>query len=193
MRKQWGVAPDAIVAGFVGRFTPQKDPVRFSEALSMARDRVPNLVGVMMGDGELRAAIETAGDAEALRMPGWVDARVALSGLDMLVMTSRYEAMPYSLLEALSAGLPILSTEVGGVDETVIDGENGRRFANTASSAEIANVLVAAASDRQQLTRWGAVSRERASRYTIENMTNQTEAIYRRAIERRAAKILLTN
>ncbi|MBL4538039.1 MAG: glycosyltransferase [Oceanicaulis sp.] len=185
LHKAWNVAPDAVVAGFVGRFSPQKDPVRFAEAVSLARRRVPRLVGVMMGDGELREAVEAVGDRGGLRLIGWTDARPALPGLDLLVMTSRYEAMPYTLLEALAAGLPILATEVGGVEETVCDGENGRQLLESARSAEIAEALVELASDPALLARWGKASRARARHYTLAQMVIGTEAVYLRAIERR--------
>lgn len=183
LRARWNIPPDAIVAGFVGRFSPQKDPLRFAEAVALARRRVPALVGVMMGDGELRSAVEAANRDGTLRFSGWIDARSALPGLDMLVMTSRYEAMPYTLLEALCAGLPILSTDVGGVEETVIDGENGCRFATAAPPVDIAHALARAASDPDRLARWSDASRVRARNHTIAHMVAGTEAVYRRAIQ----------
>lgn len=183
VRQRLGIPLTARVAGFVGRFSRQKDPLRFVSAINRARLQTPDLIGLMVGDGELKPDAESAAEPGAIMFTGWANARQILPAMDVLVMTSRYEAMPYTLLEALSAGLPILSTDVGGAEETVADGENGRLMANDATGMAIGLALADAMSDRARLARWSEASRARALRHTIAHMVAETETVYCRAIQ----------
>ena len=112
-RAELGLAPDDIAVGFVGRLCEQKDPERFARAIRIARAADPRIRGVVLGDGELAEGVRRAGGDGVALFKGR-DARLFLPAFDLFAMTSRYEGMPYVLLEALQAGLPIVSTEVGG-------------------------------------------------------------------------------
>ncbi|WP_439633944.1 glycosyltransferase [Glycocaulis sp.] len=181
VRQRLGIPQSAWVAGFVGRFSPQKDPLRFVRAVNLARRHLPQLIGLMVGDGELKAAAEAAAEQDAIVFTGWTNARKLMPAMDVLVMTSRYEAMPYTLLEALSASLPLISTEVGGVLETIRDGENGRILSHDVGAEAIADALADAFHYPQRLTQWSHASRERAKSYTIQEMVSHTVGVYLQA------------
>jgi glycosyltransferase involved in cell wall biosynthesis len=108
---------------FVGRLTEAKDlPTAFA-----AVERVPGSRLVVVGDGPDRAALERlAGDRVEFRgaLPRDEALRV-VAGATAALLSSAWENLPHSAVEALSVGVPIVATAVGGVPEVVHDGENG--------------------------------------------------------------------
>lgn len=174
-----GLKRGDIAVGFVGRLCAQKDPVRFAEAIRLAHARNPRLRGIVLGDGELKGATLASG-GNALTVHSGLNAREYLPAFDLLVMTSRYEAMPYVLLEALQAGLPILSTAVGGTSVAVVEGENGALLSLDAAGTEIADFILSHAhSDR--LAALGAASRVKGARLTASKMARETLSVYHQA------------
>ena len=120
------VEPERLPPGtfvFVGRLTRQKAlPVALEAVAS-----VPNARLVLVGDGPERAELErTAGERVEFR--GAVPRDEALrtvAGAEAALLSSAWENLPHSAVEALSVGVPVVSTAVGGVPEVVRDGENG--------------------------------------------------------------------
>src|SRR5688572_2106381 len=132
VRNDLSLPLDARLLVFVGRLDRQKDPTLLLEAFFLARKREPDLHLVVIGDGALRAALEsriqTAGIGSAVRLLGAVPGhRIAaiLKGSDLFVLTSAYEGMPIAVLEALATGLPVVATDVGEIRLVVKEGFNG--------------------------------------------------------------------
>jgi glycosyltransferase involved in cell wall biosynthesis len=130
-RRAHGIATDAPLIGVVGRLVPIKNHKLFLEAAVRIRQRFPNLRCVIIGDGELRAELEAQVDALGLRdcviFVGWLrDLAPAYSDLDVLVMSSLNEGTPVSVIEALAAGCPVVSTAVGGTPDLLDSGALGR-------------------------------------------------------------------
>lgn len=179
VRAALGLADDAVVAGFIGRFVHQKDPVRFAQAVRIASERDPRIIGLMIGDGPLLDQVRTAG-GDAVRLLTDHDARPLLPALDMVVMTSRYEAMPYVLLETALSGLPLLSTAVGGVSTVLDAGAQGQALPIDASAEQIADAIGEWA-DRPRLP----VTEGFAAAFSIGRMADETIAVYRKAFTAR--------
>ncbi len=173
-------AVGGLVVGFIGRMVAQKDPLRFVEAVRLAAAQVPKLRAVMMGDGPAMARVREQAAGAPITLLGWCDAPSLIRGLDVLCVTSRYEALPYSFLEALHAGVPIVSTAVGGVEETIIDGQTGLVLPVDAPAAEIAEALIAVLSNAELRRAYSTASRDLAAQRTVESMTRATLDIYRR-------------
>lgn len=113
---------------FVGRLTRAKDLSTAIAALAL----VPEARLVVVGDGPDRAALEQ--EAARSAAAGRIDFRGSLSRDDALrvvagaeagLLSSAWENLPHSAVEALSVGVPVVATSVGGVPEVVRDGENG--------------------------------------------------------------------
>jgi len=181
-RDAMGVAANDIVFGFVGRLEPQKDPVRFVQAINVASQQIPKLRGVVIGDGALRADAETANIYGSATFLGWQDAPALMPGLDAFVMTSTYEAMPYTLIEALHAGLPIVTSAIGGADEAVQENQNGHVIPLTAPAKNFADTFVDLARNTKKRMSFGTTSKQRAERRTIPVMTKETIAVYTAAL-----------
>jgi glycosyltransferase involved in cell wall biosynthesis len=126
LRASLGLGPDVPLAGIVGRLVPVKD----HETLFAALATVPGIHLAVLGDGELRQALE--GRAHHLGIGGrthftgwWADVPEALADLDVVVLASRNEGTPVALIEALAAARPVIATDVGGVRHVVRDSETG--------------------------------------------------------------------
>jgi glycosyltransferase involved in cell wall biosynthesis len=126
---------DRIYAVTVARLVPFKRLERFLAALSLARLEIPQLVGLIIGDGpsapELRALAESLdlkpGDPSgAVRFLGERnDIPYLLKQANLFILTSDQEGFPNVLLEAMAASLPILTTPAGETRDLVADGFNG--------------------------------------------------------------------
>jgi glycosyltransferase involved in cell wall biosynthesis len=177
----------APVMGFVGRLTPQKDPLTFLRVLAAVRRARPDVQGVVVGDGPLRADVgrEAAalGVAARCRVVGErSDVPALLAAMDVVVLTSTSEGFPFVVLEAMAAERPVVATAVNGVPEIVEHGVTGwlapRGDVDALARATL-DVLTAPDAAR----RMGQASRERvAGRFTARRMVAETQALYLRLL-----------
>ncbi|MGL4941995.1 MAG: glycosyltransferase [Thermoguttaceae bacterium] len=143
-------APSWII-GAAGRLSPEKGFDNLIEAVRLCRAGGENVAGgidvglVIFGDGFLRDTL-----SEQIRRHG-LESRIVLAGFcdkldstlhafDLFVQSSHTEGMPNVLLEAMSAGVPVVATNVGGTPEIVTDGETGR-LVPPADIAALANAI----------------------------------------------------
>jgi len=130
LRSELGAGEDEIIVGFVGRLTEIKNIGLLLKAAQLYdREKAagaPNLKFAIIGDGHLRGELER--EAEALGVKDVVaflgnrdDAAVFYAGLDIVALTSLNEGTPLSLIEAMAARRPVISTAVGGVIDLLGD------------------------------------------------------------------------
>lgn len=128
--EELGWPPGSRIIGTVGRLQPVKDQATLIRAFGKVRERVPEAVLLLIGDGGLRGELEglaaEQGLADAVRFLGdRSDVDRLLRGLDVFALSSLSEGYSVALLEACAAGLPIVATDVGGNREIVRDQDNG--------------------------------------------------------------------
>lgn len=114
----------------VGRFAPQKNHCLLLEAFALAASSNPTINLRLVGDGPLKASVERQTIekqiSERVQFLGERDdVPDLLEQSDMFVLSSDWEGMPLTLLEAMAAGKPVIATAVGGVPELVEDGRTG--------------------------------------------------------------------
>lgn len=119
---------DIIVS--VGRLTKQKQQNVMINAFAKFHTKYPNYKLIIYGEGDLRTElekqIETMNLKDSVLLPGRTDDVFnKMQSARMFVLTSRYEGMSNSLLEAMCLGLPCISTEVSGATEVINSGYNG--------------------------------------------------------------------
>ena len=175
--------PNDLAVGFIGRLERQKDPLRFLRGVALAAQKAPNLKAVVIGDGPLRAEAEALATPGVVQFMGWQDGPYLMPGLDVFCMTSLYEAMPYTLLEALHAGVPIVMTAVGGAEETVVEGSNGHVLSLDSEDEAFAEALVALVQHKKNREAYSAASRKLAMTRTIDTMVEETLAIYEEVVQ----------
>jgi glycosyltransferase involved in cell wall biosynthesis len=181
MRRLMGVPQDAVCVLFVGRLSSQKAPDRFVKAVHTLRTHGVKLHGLIGGFGPLEAAVAEQIAAYQLQhnMTMVKDQRGVdlMMAADIFVLTSRYEGLPYVLLEAAQLGLPIVATRVGGVDAVVEQGNNGYIVAQDTPEA-LENAIMTLALDPDLRVRMSDRAREKASSHSLEKMVDAVEALY---------------
>ncbi|MBZ9676342.1 glycosyltransferase family 4 protein [Mesorhizobium sp. ES1-1] len=130
LRNAIGIGPDDLLIGFVGRLAWEKGPDKFVKAAEQILQHRPDvhfaLVGTGLMENELRAAIERAGIEHNVHLAGmWQDPSKVYPSLDLMLHTSRADAMPLAILEATASGVPVVAIGVGGVPELIEAGETG--------------------------------------------------------------------
>jgi glycosyltransferase involved in cell wall biosynthesis len=130
MRREWSVGNGERVIGSLGRLDPEKRLDLLIEAFAVLAKSRPELRLVIAGTGSLAAELEADGRrrgvADHCRFLGHrADAEDVLRGYDVFVQSSDTEGSPYSLLEAIASGVPVVATAVGGTPALVRDGVEG--------------------------------------------------------------------
>jgi glycosyltransferase involved in cell wall biosynthesis len=130
--RQFTLSPDPVPGRVVavGRLAPQKRPDLAVRAFARVRSRHPAAELHLVGDGPMRRQVERIiaelGLQEAVQVLGQRgDVPGLLARASCLLLSSDYEGCPFSVLEAMAAGVPVVATRVGGVPELVDDGVTG--------------------------------------------------------------------
>jgi glycosyltransferase involved in cell wall biosynthesis len=178
--------PDARDLLFLGMIRDLKGTDVFLEAIAKIEQRYSRKVTAhVIGQAEeperYRAMANTLGIAERVAFGEPMPAREAFAGARIIVVPSRAESMPYVVLEAIAAGMPIIATRVGGIpeifgpasDELVVPGDAG------ALADAIENLL---AHPGRMGTSVAAKREWLRPRFHIEAMQGEIEALYRRAL-----------
>jgi glycosyltransferase involved in cell wall biosynthesis len=146
-RKEFGLLDEEIAIGIVGRLTPIKNHTFFLKAIQNIQNKTSNKFKVfIIGDGEDKEYIQNLANEFHLKnnlsdqenpliyFTSWrKDMDVVYAGLDIVALTSLNEGTPVTLIEAQAANKPIVSTNVGGVLDVVLEGIT----ANTCSREDI--------------------------------------------------------
>lgn len=190
IRNLFGLPQDALVFGFIGRLSTQKAPERLIAAFAAVARSAPEARLLMIASGELEAdvrhQIETAGLTDRVVIDAALPGSAALQAIDVLVMTSRYEAMSYVMLEAAAAGLPLILTDVGGTSNVLDHDVNGFIVPNTDDTAAL-TAAMARLCDTATRARLAAAASGRSGRYGVDAMVDQTIDVYRQVLAGRGA------
>src|SRR5579864_6436253 len=133
-RKEWrakvGFTDHHVLYVCVARFAPQKNHALLLKAFAQGPASDPNAHLVLVGAGalpeQLESQAETLGLARQVHFLGLrTDIPDVLGAMDVFVLSSDWEGNPLSMIEAMAAGLPIVSTAVGGVPELLQSGKEG--------------------------------------------------------------------
>lgn len=170
--------PPRVIA--VQRFEPQKDHATLLEALAGLREQEWALDWV--GDGvqlsEARSLAAELGIADRIRWLGLrSDVPELLARAQVFALTSRWEGFPFSILEAMRAGLPVVATAVAGVPESVEDGVTGFTVPREEPAA-VREALARLIRDSALRVRMGEAGRSRyEERFTYDRMLDENESL----------------
>ena len=180
-----GLSSDGPVVLFVGRLTAVKRLDRLLEAFAEVRDRVPDAVLVVAGEGDLTDEVRLVATSlgDAVRLVGWQsDVAQLYASADLVVISSDNEGMPVTLLEAAMAGVPGVTTDVGSAAEVVEHGVTGLVVPPDAGALSAA--LVELLLDAERRSVMGRAAAERAAeRFGSARLVTDHAVLYRRLIE----------
>jgi glycosyltransferase involved in cell wall biosynthesis len=177
-------APDAADLVFVGELRSLKGIDVLIDALARLAARGRTLTATIVGDGPERAAMLARSHAlgldHAVRFVGVMPARTAFARGRLLVVPSRAESLPYVVLEAAAAGVPMVATCVGGIPE--IFAEEAQRLVAPGDPEELARAIELTLADLPAARAAACRLRERVRRdFAVETMTEAVLAGYRDA------------
>ncbi|MFN8224346.1 MAG: glycosyltransferase family 4 protein [Gaiellales bacterium] len=186
-RRRLGIPNGKFVVGWFGRMTAVKRTDDLLTTLAGLRERGVDALLLLVGDGTDRAALEQRahdlGIARSCLFLGYQeDVARWYAVCDAVVLTSANEGTPVTIIEALAAGRPVVSTNVGGVADVVDEGETGFlvRPGDTHALAERLSVL---ADDPARARLMGETGRARVlERYAVSRLVGDVDALYRRLL-----------
>lgn len=166
----------------IGRMAIQKNYPLLLAAFCTINRQYPQTKLVIVGDGELRNELEDTtrnlGMREAVEFTGNIsDVEVRLWEAQAYVMSSDYEGLPLTVLEAMAAGLPIISTRAGGVVDVVRNNENGF-LVECGDKDALVSAMKALIQSPSMCNKFSTNSIELSRQYSIEDCAASYEALY---------------
>ena len=157
-RKKYLLEDDEIAIGIIGRIVPVKNHRLFIEAAKEVLSKTQkNVRFFIVGDGEDRLRIEEfvkelgidytdatrVSEKAKLTFTSWIkEIDMACAGMDIIALTSLNEGTPVSLIEAQAANKPIVTTNVGGIENVIIEGKTALLCHSNSDSTEFADLLL---------------------------------------------------
>ena len=155
-RNEYNLAEDELAIGIIGRLVPIKNHELFIHSFALLKQQTQRKIrAFIIGDGERREALIATARSLGLsvsehpdKLPAdvtftsWIkDIDVTNAGLDIICLTSLNEGTPVSLIEAQASGKPVISTNVGGIENVVLAGKTGI-LVNQPNEIEFSHALV---------------------------------------------------
>jgi glycosyltransferase involved in cell wall biosynthesis len=170
----------------VAALSPDKDPLTFVRAVAVARRAVPDLHGVMVGEGRLRRAVEheirDLQLEDVLHLTGYrTDADAILSAATVAALSSQHEGLGTVLLDAMSFGIPIVATSAGGIPEIVENGVSGL-LAPIGDAEALGAAIAQLVREPTLAARLIAAARHRVEEFSVAQMVEKTAEVYRRVL-----------
>jgi glycosyltransferase involved in cell wall biosynthesis len=181
---------NTFIIGTVGRLVDAKSYDFLLSVAARVRKQRPDVSLIIIGEGELADDLKRIRDSldlkETVRFLGKrTDIPDLMAAMDLYVISSKREGLPVTLIEAMMAGKPIVSTSVGGIPETISHGVDGRlvRFGD---EEELSQTILDLIGDTEEMERLGKNARKRAiDRYSPGIVLKQLEAIYEEILSKK--------
>lgn len=186
IRHKNNLPQDAIIVSQVARLDRQKDPDFLIRVAQLTRGPAPNMIFLLIGDGPLKNKL--AQQINSLKLNAFVrllgyrhDALELLHASDIATLTSRWEGLPYALLEAVCLKKPAVITNIPGNRQVIIDNESGY-LANTPE--QFAARLVALAGSKElRIAMGGAGYLRNKDLFDFNHLVSQLNAVYEQQIK----------
>jgi glycosyltransferase involved in cell wall biosynthesis len=194
LRREFGTGPHDYLIGTVACLKPQKAPEDVVAVAKLLCAQVPRVQFVLIGDGERRSDIEALIQhyrlQDRVKLAGWRrDVDRAMKSFDALLLTSHWEGFPRVILEAATAGLPIVATRVGGVEEVIMHGCDVRLYeaGDIEGLAKGLQILVQQSENGGQQP--AGFKGDLPKEFHIDEMAKQYQSLYDRLRSRRRARL----
>jgi len=182
-RAELGFSEDDIIVGSVGRLSPVKNYRCLIKAFSHVVDKIAQAKLMLIGDGPekniLKFLIRDLGLESKVKLLGQrSDVKTLLPIMDIFSLSSISEGISISILEAMSASLPVVVTNVGGNPEIVVDGKTGMLVESNNPEA-LANSIIHLLKNPKKRKEMGRATRNRVEeKFSLEKMVSAYEELY---------------
>ena len=191
LRRKFGIPPGATVCIYVGRLSPEKGLPPLLRGFAVAAGSVPEARLILLGDGAMRAELESlsaslgiqsrihfAGRVDGSEVPAW------LRAADLFSLTSPSEGFSCALAEAMAAGLPSVVTEIAANTQLIDSGVHGILVPfgdDQATGAALTRLFT----DEPLRRRMGAASHQRiAENYSTSSVADRYEVLFHQLLEK---------
>lgn len=187
--RSFGVRGSGPLVVMAAALVPTKAPLVFVRAVAAALKQGAGCEALLVGDGPLRAAVESerqrCGLEGALHLAGWRDdADAIIAAADIVALTSKGEGQGSVLLDAMQCGRAVIATSVGGIPEMVLDGATGL-LVDVDDHEAFGAGLARLSRDAVLREKLGAAGRERVRQFSLERTAERTLDAYRAALSHR--------
>ena len=131
-RTTWKLNTDEVAVAIIGRLAPIKNHQLFLDVIELLAEKGIKARYFIVGDGQEKNSIEQRSEELEkkynlkIELTSWIkDIATFNAGMDIICLSSDNEGTPVSLIEAQASGVPVISTDVGGVKDIVSEGETG--------------------------------------------------------------------
>ena len=171
-----------LVIGTIANFYPTKGLPYLIEAAAKLKNK-HNFQVAIIGDGIERAYLESLivkyGLADKIFLPGQIpEAAKYLKAFDIFVLPSVKEGLPYAMMEAMAAGLPIVATRVGGIPEMIWDGQSGLTVPSKDPETLAATIEKLIDNPELRMALGTAAKADAEKKFGLERMLDETKKIY---------------
>ena len=186
-KKQWGLSNNEFVIGITGRLVKSKGIELLIKAFSNISPQHPKIYLVISGTGKYKQnliqLITSLKLNKKIILGGFtVNPLLSAAAYDIAILSSLYEAFPYTVIEYFAVGKPVISTNVGGVDELIQHGKNGFLIDinNEQQLTENLSILIKNKQLREQFSREALQTIN--NRFSEDNMIDELEELFRRVV-----------
>lgn len=189
-KKEIGISKDDLVIGTVARIHRQKGHVFLLQAAREIINNFPNVKFLIVGDGPLKKKMERIADdlgiSKKIIFTGFCgDIPGIMSIFDVFALSSLWEGLPITILEAMAMRKPVVATNVSGNPEVVVDGETGV-LVSPRDYQGLALALTRLLNDKDLRCRMGNAGYERVKElFGAKRMVADTEEIYRELLQKK--------
>jgi glycosyltransferase involved in cell wall biosynthesis len=188
-RAELGVSDDTVVIGTVANFRREKAYEDLLSAAAQVVGSVPDVRFVSIGQGplfdDMLGRRDRLGLTDTFAFLGFrTDVLRLMAAFDLFTLASHHEGLPVAVMEAMTLGIPVVATAVGGLPEAVEQGVSGI-LTPPRSPEDLAAALVHMANDHDRRTRMAEAARRSASRFDAARAVREIEDLYRRIARHR--------
>ena len=202
-RETYNLKDDELAMALIGRFAPVKNHVLFFESLKILKENYPadfeKTVVFLIGDGNLKIKFQemltsyniSFSEGSRTFMGGgvvftsWIkQVENVMTGLDIVLLTSHNEGTPLSLIESQAAGVPVISTRVGGVENVVVHNKTGI-IVPSGNAASLTEAIVTLIEKKDERIKMGhAASVWAHSKFSYRRLVSDMRAVYESELDK---------
>jgi len=186
-RQKLNLPQDAFVVGSIGELTLNKNYAQLIRAIAILKEKVADVDFILdvIGGGEERETLEIEKNRNTfverrVKLEGFKENAFAyLSAYDAFVLPSLKEGLPYVLLEAGQAGLPVIASNVGGIPD-IVEHEKTGLLVDPEDTEGLADMLSLLMKNRDLQKRYGTALQDRVQKnFSLETMIEKTTDVYK--------------
>lgn len=182
-----GVKKDSFLIGTVAAFAGHKDYPNLINSFREVKDKINNLTLCCIGDGPIFENIKKQAkdlnlEKDIIFTGFRIDIGIFLKSFDLFVLASKKEGLGTSLIDAMAVGLPIVSTNTGGIPELIKNGENGI-LVDPQNPTQLANAIIDLINNSDKRNKLSENSLRYANEFSIETTINKNISLYKSLID----------